>query len=195
EGQRFAKLMWDGLSSLMHVRLYGVPPSEPRTPTIGFTVDGMTAEAVTRALVRDGLYTSHGDFYAATVIERLGVDALVRAGCACYTTEEEVTRLIEAIRACHPEPRRRRAIPRACATPNDTDYDSRRSRLSSPRTAASSSIFSYDLLHDREGSDALDRGDFASVIPSRVDGEGSPAHARRMIVLAMGIPRRLRGSE
>ena len=35
---------------------------------------------------------SHGDFYAATVVERLGLGAegLVRAGCACYTTEEEI---------------------------------------------------------------------------------------------------------
>ena len=97
EGKRFATMLWDGLSQSKRVSLYGPPPSQPRTPTIGFTVDGMSAEAVTRALVRDALYTSHGDFYAATVIERLGVEALVRAGCACYTTEEEVTRLIEAI--------------------------------------------------------------------------------------------------
>jgi selenocysteine lyase/cysteine desulfurase len=34
------------------------------------------------------------------VIERLGVRAgLVRAGCACYTTEEEIDRLIEGVRA------------------------------------------------------------------------------------------------
>jgi len=97
EGRRFASLMWDGLSRAKHVRVYGPPPSEPRTPTFGFTVDGMSAEEVTRALVKHDLYTSHGDFYAATVIERLGVEALVRAGCACYTTEEEVTKLIEAV--------------------------------------------------------------------------------------------------
>jgi cysteine desulfurase family protein (TIGR01976 family) len=97
EGQRFANLMWDGLSRTKRVRVYGPPPSEPRTPTFGFTVEGMSAEDVTRALVKRDLYTSHGDFYAATVIERLGVEALVRAGCACYTTEEEVVRLIEAV--------------------------------------------------------------------------------------------------
>jgi len=97
EGQRFASMLWNGFSQSKRVRLYGPPPSQPRTPTIGFTVDGMTAEEVTRALVRDDLYTSHGDFYAATVIERLGVDALVRAGCACYTTEDEVNRLVEAV--------------------------------------------------------------------------------------------------
>jgi len=97
EGQRFASLMWDGLSRAKRVRVYGPPPSQPRTPTFGFTVDGMSAEEVTRALVKRDLYTSHGDFYAATVIERLGVDALVRAGCACYTTEDEVNRFVEAV--------------------------------------------------------------------------------------------------
>jgi selenocysteine lyase/cysteine desulfurase len=47
------------------------------------------------------LFLSNGDFYAATVIERLAraPDGLVRAGCSCYTTEEEVERLIEAVRA------------------------------------------------------------------------------------------------
>jgi selenocysteine lyase/cysteine desulfurase len=32
-------------------------------------------------------------------MKRLGVDeGVVRAGCACYTTEEEVDRLIEGVR-------------------------------------------------------------------------------------------------
>jgi cysteine desulfurase family protein (TIGR01976 family) len=97
EGKRFTRMLWDGLSQCKRVKLYGPPPDQPRTPTIAFTVDGMTAEQVTRALVKDNLYTSHGDFYAATVIEVLGVEALVRAGCACYTNDDEVTRLIEAI--------------------------------------------------------------------------------------------------
>ena len=41
-----------------------------------------------------------GDFYAQTVIERLGLapEGLVRAGCACYTTIEEVDRLVSGVR-------------------------------------------------------------------------------------------------
>jgi selenocysteine lyase/cysteine desulfurase len=44
---------------------------------------------------------SDGDFYATTVVERLGLalHGLVRAGCACYTTEEEVNRLIDGVRS------------------------------------------------------------------------------------------------
>ena len=46
------------------------------------------------------VFVSHGNFYAATVVERLGLapEGLVRAGCACYTTAEEVERLVAGIR-------------------------------------------------------------------------------------------------
>jgi cysteine desulfurase family protein (TIGR01976 family) len=88
------KPLREGLAAIERVRVYG---SEPCTPTVGFTVDGLTAEEVTRQLARKGLFVSHGDFYAATVISELGVEALVRAGCACYTTADEVERLISAV--------------------------------------------------------------------------------------------------
>jgi selenocysteine lyase/cysteine desulfurase len=54
---------------------------------------------VARKLAGRGLFLSHGDFYAATVVERLGLgdEGLVRAGCACYTTAEEIERLIEGV--------------------------------------------------------------------------------------------------
>jgi selenocysteine lyase/cysteine desulfurase len=60
-----------------------------------------SSEQVTRALAERAVFVSHGDFYATTVVERLGLAAegLVRAGCACYTTEEEVDRLVTAIEA------------------------------------------------------------------------------------------------
>ena len=56
---------------------------------------------VTRALAERGVFTSHGNFYAATIARRLGLEeqGLVRAGCACYTTEHEVDRLIEGVQS------------------------------------------------------------------------------------------------
>jgi selenocysteine lyase/cysteine desulfurase len=54
---------------------------------------------VSRALAARALFASHGDFYAQTVVERLGVEALVRIGCACYTTDDEVERLLSAVEA------------------------------------------------------------------------------------------------
>jgi selenocysteine lyase/cysteine desulfurase len=66
---------------------------------VAFTVAGKPPEAVARQLADRGVFVSSGDFYATTVVKRLGLkDGLVRAGCACYTTEDEVDRLIEGVR-------------------------------------------------------------------------------------------------
>ena len=79
--------------------VYGPPPSAPRTPTVAFVVADRPSDEVARELVSRGLFLSNGDFYATTVVERLGhgADGVVRAGCACYTTEDEVERLIAAV--------------------------------------------------------------------------------------------------
>ena len=47
------------------------------------------------------LFVSNGDFYAATIVDRLGLmpEGLVRVGCSCYTSEEEVDRLLDGVRA------------------------------------------------------------------------------------------------
>lgn len=92
--------LWSGLAATDGVRLYGPSPDLPRTPTVSFTVDGVAATEVARRLAARGLFLSHGDFYAATIVERLGLgeEGLVRAGCACYTTADEVERLIDGVR-------------------------------------------------------------------------------------------------
>ena len=92
--------LWTELEQIDGVKLYGPAPDVSRTPTVSFTVRGVTSTEVARKLAAQGLFASHGDFYAATVIERLGLggEGLVRAGCACYTTMEEIERLIEAVR-------------------------------------------------------------------------------------------------
>lgn len=99
-GALLTRKMWDGLSSVEGVTLYGPQADEPRTPTVAFTVRGVTSTDVARHLAARGLFLSHGDFYAATVVERLelGEEGLVRAGCACYTNEGEVERLVEGVR-------------------------------------------------------------------------------------------------
>ena len=93
--------LWNGLDALPGVTLYGPPAGQPRTPTVAFTVRGVTADDVARALAERGIFVSSGDFYATTIVERLGLSetGLVRAGCACYTTADEVDRLVEGVRA------------------------------------------------------------------------------------------------
>ncbi len=99
-GARLTKRMWDGLSEIEGVKLYGPTPDAARTPTVSFTVGGVSSTDVARRLAARGVFVSHGDFYAATVVERfgLGEEGLVRAGCACYTNDEEVERLIAGVR-------------------------------------------------------------------------------------------------
>ena len=94
------KQLWDGLSSLEGVRLFGPPPGASRTPTLAFTVPGKPSAQVSRSLAERGVFASHGDFYAATVAAQLGVgeSGFVRIGCACYTTSDEIARVVEAVR-------------------------------------------------------------------------------------------------
>ena len=94
------KQLWRELSSINGVRLYGPPHDMARTPTISFIVKNVASTEVARRLAERGLFVSHGDFYAQTVIERLALvpEGLVRVGSACYTSDEEIERLIEAVR-------------------------------------------------------------------------------------------------
>ncbi len=72
-----------------------------RSPKIAFTVESTSSTEVATKLAVRGIFASNGDFYAMTVMERLGdaKDGVVRAGCACYTTSEEVERLIDGMKA------------------------------------------------------------------------------------------------
>ncbi len=99
-GSGLVTTLWDGLASIESVRLYGPEPALPRTPTVAFTVKGMASRDVAVHLAKRGVFVSNGDFYAMTVVERLGLadPGLVRAGCGIYTTEAEVQRLIEGVR-------------------------------------------------------------------------------------------------
>ena len=99
-GDELVTRLWDGLHEIGGVALFGPYPSEPRTPTIAFTVAGASSTDVAQLLADGALFVSNGDFYAATLVERLGLksEGLVRAGCACYTSGEEIERLIDGVR-------------------------------------------------------------------------------------------------
>ena len=99
-GQALLERLVHGLGTIEGVRVYGPPASAPRTPTVAFTVGERPADSVADALSDEGVFVSTGDFYAAGVVKRYGVGArggLVRAGCAAYTTADEVGRLLEGV--------------------------------------------------------------------------------------------------
>jgi cysteine desulfurase family protein (TIGR01976 family) len=99
-GQALLERMWDGLSAIPAVTMYGPTPDQPRTPTVAFTVRGHDSTAVATQLAERAVFVSNGDFYAATIIEQLGhgADGVVRAGCACYTSADEIDRLIAGVK-------------------------------------------------------------------------------------------------
>jgi cysteine desulfurase family protein (TIGR01976 family) len=100
-GSALFERLWNGLTAIEGVRLCGPPPGAPRTPTLACTIAGCTSAEASHQLAARAIFASHGDFYAMTVAKRLRVEreGLLRFGCACYTTEEEIDRVIEAVRA------------------------------------------------------------------------------------------------
>src|SRR5262245_29677480 len=99
-GEKQIGRLWDGLNAINGVTVFGPTPDTQRTPTVSFVVRDIPSIDVSRQLVERGIFTSHGDFYAMTVVERLGMQeqGLLRVGCACYTTDDEIERLLEGIR-------------------------------------------------------------------------------------------------
>ena len=81
--------------------LYGPPEGHPRTSTVSFTYDGYTASQVAKYLGTMGVFVWSGHFYALRLVERLGLydkGGLIRVGIAPYNTQEELDRLIDALK-------------------------------------------------------------------------------------------------
>jgi cysteine desulfurase family protein (TIGR01976 family) len=99
-GQALIERLIAGLAGIEGVRIYGPPATAARTPTVAFTVGDLPADDVADALADEAVFVSTGDFYATTVVQRFGLEqrgGLVRAGCAAYTTAEEVDRLVDGV--------------------------------------------------------------------------------------------------
>jgi cysteine desulfurase family protein (TIGR01976 family) len=103
-GDQLVAHLWEGIGHMAAwVRPVGPAPGTQRTSTVSLRVDG-GAERAAVALAEQGLFASHGDFYALTVARRLGVaeEGLLRIGCMAYTTAGEIDRLLAALHALRP---------------------------------------------------------------------------------------------
>jgi cysteine desulfurase family protein (TIGR01976 family) len=91
--------LWRGVGAIPGVTRYGPPPATARTATLAFTLAGHSARDVAVHLAREGCFVSHGDYYAATIARRLGVEeqGMVRVGAACYTTMAEIDRVVAGV--------------------------------------------------------------------------------------------------
>lgn len=86
-----------GLESIPGVHLHGHAPL--RTPTELFSVDGVPAADVYRALAERRVNAPAGSFYALEASEWLGLGSqgAVRAGLAPYTNADDVDRLLAGV--------------------------------------------------------------------------------------------------
>lgn len=99
-GKSLFKQLWDAMAHMDGVNVYGPPPDQLRTPTLGFSITGVDPARTASELGRRAVFVTHGDFYATTVVKRLGFGetGMLRAGCVAYTTSDEVDRLLEGVR-------------------------------------------------------------------------------------------------
>lgn len=87
----------DGLRAMEHVTLWG--DAADRTPTVMFTVEGLSSREVAGALAEREIAVWHGNYYAYELECHLGLapHGAVRAGFAHYNDESDADRLLAAV--------------------------------------------------------------------------------------------------
>lgn len=100
---RLARHFLGAIADVPGLRLYGI--ADPariteRTPTFCLTLDGTSPEQVSAALAAEGIFTWHGNYYALSVMEYLGLQqrgGALRVGFLHYNTTEEADRCRDAL--------------------------------------------------------------------------------------------------
>jgi cysteine desulfurase family protein (TIGR01976 family) len=93
----------DGLERIDGITIHGITDRSAfasRVPTVSISIAGMHPRAAAEALARQGVYAWDGDFYATSLIERLGkaeAGGVLRLGLVHYNTASEVDRALEAL--------------------------------------------------------------------------------------------------
>jgi cysteine desulfurase/selenocysteine lyase len=89
----------DGLAQVPGVRIVGPTSLESRGGAVSFVVDGVHAHDVGQVLDDHGVAVRVGHHCAWPLHRRFGVAATVRATFAVYNTADEVTALVDGVRA------------------------------------------------------------------------------------------------
>ncbi|WP_078547752.1 cysteine desulfurase-like protein [Litchfieldia alkalitelluris] len=97
-----AIIMRNELSAISSVTLYQAGQGVPKTPTIAFTIDGISPSEACKWFAENySIFVADGNFYASTLADKLGINETggwIRAGLAPYNTEEEVMVFIKAVK-------------------------------------------------------------------------------------------------
>lgn len=95
-----ADALLNGLLALPNVTVYGPRDAQGRVGTVAFRVNGQAPTQTGLHLSDQGVDVSSGHFYAVQPLTDLNLypEGVVRASIAHYTTEEDIARLLDALR-------------------------------------------------------------------------------------------------
>lgn len=97
-----AKKYYQGLQNIDGLEIFGPDMSSShRAPTVSFTIKGLKAAQICQRLNEKGICAWDGHFYAIRPVEVLGLlekGGLTRIGLSLYNTENEIDRVLEAIK-------------------------------------------------------------------------------------------------
>jgi len=97
---RLLQPLLDYFAEQKAVRMFGHKRADERAPTVAFTVEGRSSLDLAARLAEQRLGVGVGNFYAYRLVEALGIDpaeGVLRASFVHYTSEEEISRLIDAL--------------------------------------------------------------------------------------------------
>ncbi len=82
------------------VRIVGPKTLENRAPTVSIVAEGHTSSELVEALAERGVMCAYGHFYAARLLDALGIggDGVLRLSFVHYTSEDDVAQLIGALK-------------------------------------------------------------------------------------------------
>jgi len=96
--RRLAMAMAEELAGIPGVTVYGPPAGRPRHGVVAFNVDGVHAHDVATLLDGQGVAIRAGHHCAQPLMDRYGVPAMARASVYVYNREQDVDRLVAAVR-------------------------------------------------------------------------------------------------
>ena len=100
-GAELARLegLLEFLNAHPKVRIIGPKTLENRAPTVSIVAEGRASSELVEALAERGIMCAHGHFYAARLLDALGIggDGVLRLSFVHYTSEGDVAQLIGAL--------------------------------------------------------------------------------------------------
>ena len=101
--EKIANPLFDYLNKRDDIRLIGQKKikNKNRAPTIAFVSKKISSKKLSNHLVKNGIATRNDNFYAWRCLKALGInadDGVLRASMVHYNSEEDVNKLIEALK-------------------------------------------------------------------------------------------------